>query len=253
MSVTRRDLIRVAGVAPILVASRALGAAKGPPKPSLTPIDATRGTRLYPTFAQDPWWTTEPVTGWDLPSLTSPSITSLGASLVPDGATTIIDSRNTPRLGMFTRAYFQFSTRPLQAPPGLHGVQTLYGVVSAAIHCVEAHSRINATLAMQIVVHRPDKTVRGVPLPLWHDTLEFTVGTLTSRAAQNWTLTPVDCLDGDVIAINLGIRADNQTGTLARTVGFAIHESEPGDIVNFNDPALLNTWVDFSAPLQFEQ
>ena len=248
MSVTRRDLIRFAATAPILVASRVVDAAKKPPP--LPAITCTHGTRLHPCWASTKWWTTEPVLEgtWDVPG-----IMSLGASLATDNQTTISAEWNTPREGMFTRPYFQFSTPPLQAPQGLQGVQTLFGVVSAAIHCTEAHRRINATLALQIVVHRPDKTLRGVALPLSYDTLEFTVGDPpTTRAARDWPLTGVACLDGDVIAINLGIRADNQTGTLARTVGFSIHESELSDIVNFNDPALGNTWVDFSTLLEFQ-
>jgi hypothetical protein len=188
------------------------------------------------------------VTGWDFPNILSPGIVSLGASLTADGATMIYDARNTPREGMFTRAYFQCSTPPLQ------GDQTLEGVVSAAIHCIEWHRRIDATLALQIVVHRPDTTVRGVALQVTRDTLEFTVGNPpTARAAQNWPLVAVPCLHGDVIAINLGIHADNQTGTLAQMVGFSLDGSEPVDIERLDDPQLGNTWVEFSkVPLNFQ-
>jgi hypothetical protein len=146
MRVSRREALTIAAAVP------ALGAAKAPPP--LPPIVTSGGIRLYPTWASPQWWTTEPVTGWDLPH-----IVSLGASLSPDGATAIQDTRNTPLQGPFTRTYFQFSTRPL------NGAQSLDGVFSAAFHAIEWHRRHDAVLAVQVVVHRPDTTVRGVALP----------------------------------------------------------------------------------------
>jgi len=241
MRVTRRNLMRLAGASPIFGTASVLHAAK-PPAP-LPLINVTHGTRLYPTWAPAQWWTTEPVEGWDVKN-----VVSLGAALAADGATQVYDARNTPREGMFTRAYFQFSTPPLQ------GAQTLEGVVSAAIHCIEWHRRIDATLALQVVVHGPDGIRRGVALPVTHDTMEFTLGAPPkSRAAQNWPLTSVACQDGDVIAMNVGIYADNQSGTLAQMVGFSLDVSEGsgGDIARLDDAQLGNTWVDFSTLLNF--
>ena len=233
MKVTRREALIVAAAVP------GLGAAKAPPP--LPPIVSSGGVRLYPTWQTPQWWTTEPVSGWDLPH-----IVSLGASLSPDGATAIQDTRNTPLHGQFTRAYFQFATRPL------NGAQSLDGVFSAAFHAVEWHRRHDAVLAVQVVVHQPDTTVRGVALPLTFDTLEFALGDPPrSRAAQNWLLAPVACGDGDVIAINVGIAANNQSNTLAQSIGFSVYASEAADLSRLDDPQRANSWLEFSAPLIF--
>jgi hypothetical protein len=72
-----------------------------------------------------------------------------------------------------------------------------------------------------------------------------------SRAAQNWPLAPVSCEDGDVIAINVGLYADNQTKSLGQGVGFALYTNQMADISRLNDPTLANSWVEFSAPLTF--
>jgi len=233
MRVSRRKALTIAAAIP------ALGAAKAPPP--LPPIVTSGGVRLYPTWASPQWWTTEPVTGWDLPH-----IVSLGASLSPDGATAIQDTRNTPLQGPFTRTYFQFSTRPL------NGAQSLDGVFSAAFHAIEWHRRHDAVLAVQVVVHRPDTTVRGVALPLTVDTFEFALGDPPkSRAAQNWPLAPVACQDGDVIAINVGIAANNQSNTLAQSIGFSVYASAAADLSRLDDPQIANSWLEFSAPLTF--
>ena len=230
MKVSRRDALKIAAAVP------SLGAAKAPP-----PIVTSGGVRLYPTWDPIHWWTTEPVEGWDLPH-----IVSLGASLTPDGATAVDDLRNTPQFGPFTRAYFQFSTPPL------NGAQSLDGVFSAAFHAIEVNRHINAFLALQVVVHRADTSVRGVPLPVTTDMLEFTVGyPPKSRAAQNWQLAPVACEDGDVIAINVGIAANNQLNNLAQAVGFLLIASDPADISRLDDSQFANSWMEFSAPLKF--
>jgi hypothetical protein len=244
MRVTRRDALKLTAAAAALGAVATNGTARleAAKAPTMPPIDVNGGTRLYPSWDATQWWTTEPVTGWDLGH-----IVSLGATLAPDGATSIQDTRNTPLHGPFTRAYFQLSTRPL------NGAQSLSGVVSAAVHCIEWHRRIDATLALQVVVHQPDKSVRGIALPLTVDSLEFTLGNPPkSRAAQNWQLTPVACEHGDVIAINLGIFADNQSNLLAQGVGVWVYASEAADISRIEDPAIANSWVDFSASLAFQ-
>lgn len=234
MRVTRRDALK------LTAAAASLGAAKAPPMP---PIVTSGGTRLYPSWDATHWWDSEPVTGWDFPH-----VVSLGATLAPDAATSIQDTRNTPLHGPFTRAYFQLSTRPLD------GAQTLSGVVSAAVHCIEWHRRIDAKLALQVVVHGQDTTVRGIALPLTVDSLEFTLGNPPkSRAAQNWQLTSVSCQHGDVVAINLGIFADNQSNLLAQGVGVWVYASESADINRVDDPTIANSWVEFSAPLVFQQ
>jgi len=137
----------------------------------------------------------------------------------------------------------QFSTRPL------NGAQSLDGVFSAAFHAIERH---DAVLAVQVVVHRPDTTVRGVALPLTADTFEFALGDPPkSRAAQNWPLAPVACQDGDVIAINVGIAANNQSNTLAQSIGFSVYASAVADLSRLDDPQIANSWLEFSAPLTF--
>jgi hypothetical protein len=248
MKLTRRDALKIAAAA-----VPSLAAAKAPaPYP---PIVTSGGIRLYPNgqlvsspAGWVPWWTPEPIYGWDLPHDNVPSAVSLGATRVPDGSTTIVDLRNTPLYGPFTRAYFQFSTPPLA------GAQTLNGVVSAVIHATQANRRINAVLAVQVVVHRPDTTVRGVALPVTLDSYPFTEGDPPrSRAAQNWPLTSVACEDGDIIAINVGLYANNQTRSLGQGVGFALYANQPADVSRLNDPQLANTWVEFSAPLTFTQ
>lgn len=254
MKVTRRDVLKIAAAAPSLGASNV--------QRSLPPIVTSGGIRLYPTAkvtldsagkALPPWWTTEPVYGWNLPKVNSsgqlliPSVVSLGATLDPDGETMFQDTRNTPFYGPFTRGYFQFSTPPLRGP------QTLDGVVSAAIHAVEYHRRIDAVFALQVVVHDPGTAVRGVALPVTRDALEFPLDNPPkSRAAQNWPLNPVECQDGDIIAVNVGIYADNQTNSLAYGVGFSLYASQSIDISRLDDPQVANTWVEFSAPLTFQ-
>ena len=233
MKVNRREALKVAAAIP------GLGGAKAPPP--LPPIVSSGGVRLYPTWQSPQWWTTEPVSGWDLPH-----IVSLGAALSPDGATAIQDTRNTPLYGQFTRTYFQFATRPL------NGAQSLDGVFSAALHAIEWHRRHDAVLAVQIVVHRPDTTVRAVALPLTFDAFEFALGDPPrSRAAQNWPLAPVACGDGDVIAINVGIAVNNQSNTLAQSIGFSVYANEAADLSRLDDPQRANSWLEFSAPLIF--
>lgn len=234
MRVTRRDALTLTAAA-----AATLGAAK---PPSMPPIITGDGTRLYPSWNATKWWTTEPLEGWDLGHAVS-----LGATVAPDGATSIQDTRNTPLHGPFTRTYFQLSTRPLK------GAQLLSGVVSAACHCIEWHRHIDAKLALQIVVHRNDTSVRGIALPLTADNLEFTLGNPPkSRAAQNWQLSPVPCEDGDVIAINIGISADNHSNLLAQGIGVWLYASQAADIGRVDDPAVLNSWVEFSTQLVFQ-
>jgi hypothetical protein len=64
-------------------------------------------------------------------------------------------------------------------------------------------------------------------LRLTFDTFEFALGNPPrSRAAQNWPLAPVVCGDGDVIAIKVGIAANNQSNTLAESIGFLSTEAK---------------------------
>src|SRR4030095_6544015 len=117
MRVSRRNALTMAA------AVSALGATKA--RPPVPPIVTSGGVRLYPTWQSPQWWTTQPVSGWDLPHAVS-----LGAALSPDGATTIRDTRHTAGPRAFTRTYFQFSTGPLKGP------QSLDGVFSAAFHAI---------------------------------------------------------------------------------------------------------------------
>ena len=236
MSVTRREVLKLAAAMP------AVGT--GPKGSTPQPIVVDRATRLYPTWDESHWWTTQPVPD---ETWTFPHTVSLGASPVRDGATMIQDLRNTPRLGVFTRAYFQFATPPLDGP------QTLSGVVSAAIHATQHHRKHGARLALQVVVHRADTSVRAIALPVRADLSIFTYqDPAKSRAAQNWALQTVECEDGDVIAINLGLSADNQSRSLAYMVGFALSDNQGDDIGFVDDGQPANTWVEFSTDLVFK-
>jgi hypothetical protein len=255
MKPTRRDTLKVLGAASALAAATKAQAA--PPARPPEPIATSGGTRLYPTWASPRWWSDQKIANgtWTLPAdpslppmeLVSGGYSSLGASAVPDGATGIQDVRNTPRHGVFTRAYLQLVTPPLQGP------QTLNGTVSMAIHCVEWHRRINAVLALQVAVHRSDGALRALALPVSTDTNEFTLGTpARTRAIVGLPLTEVGCQDGDTLAINIGIWANNESRTLAQGVGFYVYASQTGPIAYIDTDALGNTWVEFSAPLTFQ-
>jgi hypothetical protein len=247
MAVTRRDALKALSMAPALAAA---------PVTTGTPIvPPAGGTRLYPSWASSQWWTPQPIINktWTYPSLANQpagipvtgGLVSLGASTVRDGATSLHDTRNTPTLGPFTRAYFQMATRPLA-----NGV-TLSGSVSAAIHCIEWHRKHDAVLALQVVVHRGNQFAAEV-LQVTQDTNEFTLGNPpTTRAAVGWPIAPFECDANDVIAINIGIYCNNQSKLLAEEVGFHIYANQAQDIAFLDSSALANTWVDFSTPLVF--
>jgi hypothetical protein len=248
MAVTRRDALKALSMAPALAAA---------PVTSGTPIvPPAGGTRLYPSWASPQWWTAQPIINktWTYPSLPNQpagfpvtgGLVSLGASIVRDDATSLHDTRNTPTLGPFTRAYFQMATRPLL------NVVTLSGSVSAAIHCIEWHRKHDAVLALQVVVHRDTPTGPSAAevLRVTRDTNEFTLGNPpTTRAAVAWPIAPYACVENDVIAINIGIYCDNQSKLLAEEVGFHIYANQAQDITFLDSSALANTWVDFSTLL----
>jgi hypothetical protein len=68
-----------------------------------------------------------------------------------------------------------------------------------------------------------------------------------TRAAIGWPLASVAADDGDVIAINIGIWADNQTRTLAQGVGFAFYANQTSDIAYLDSADPGNSWVEFSS------
>jgi hypothetical protein len=247
---TRREAIHAVGAISALAAAGTAHAAPKPPP--LVPIVTSGGTRLYPTWIWPQWWTPQPIANltWTLPSdqLTQPpplyvtgGYASIGAQTVPDGSTSVQDVRNTSNHGVFTRAYVQMVTRPLE------GDQTLGGTVSLAVHCLQWHRRIGAVLALQVAVHRPDGSIRAMALPVTRSNMDFSLGTWRTRALVNWPLQPVAAEDGDVIAVNLGIWADNQTRTLAQGVGFWIYADQAVDITHVDSGAPGNTWVEFSS------
>ena len=261
MALSRRDALKALGTSSLVtMASTAQAAPRGDRGP--TPIVTPGGTRWYPAWGTPKFWATEPllngtwtfpqvpgVNGAPPPELVQNAVNSLAATTVADEATALQDVRNTPAHGIFTRAYFQISTPPL----ALASPQWLDGTVSAAFHCVQWHRRIGGRLALQVVVHRADGSVRGVALPVRYDGLAFTVGTpARTRAAVGWPLTPVLCEDGDVIAVNVGIYADNQTRTLAQGVGFYVYASHETDIAAIDTDELGNSWVEFERALPFE-
>jgi len=245
MAVTRRDALKALSMAPALAAA---------PVTTGTPIvSPAGGTRLYPSWTSPPGWAPQPILNktWTSPSLVnqpvgypiSSGFVSLYASTSRDGATSFTDTRNTPTLGPFTRAYFQMATRPLASAVNLSGS------VGAAIHCIEWHRKHDAVLALQVVVHHADQSAAEV-LRVTRDTNEFTLGNpATTRAAVAWPIATYVCAAGDVIAINIGIYCDNQSKLLAEEVGFHIYANQAQDIAFLDSSALANTWVDFSTLL----
>lgn len=54
-----------------------------------------------------------------------------------------------------------------------------------------------------------------------------------------------------MIASNIGIAANNQSNTLAQSIGFSVYASEAADLSRLDDPQRTNSWLAFSAPLSF--
>jgi hypothetical protein len=261
MPLTRRDALKALGVAALLGAPSRTDAG---PRSGPTPIVTSGATRLYPAWpvpgGPAPWWAPQPLLNgtWTVPQdTTTPvpeylegALSSFGAGRAAETPGGLQDVRNTPRHGVFSRAYFQLATPPLAEPCSLSGT------VSAAFHCLQWHRRINARLALQVVVHDAAGNRRAVALPVTADAQPFTVGTpARTRAAVEWPLAQaVACAAGDVIVVNVGILADNQTRTLAQGVGFYLYsELTPAvDDIAFLDTDLLGrSWVELSAPLTF--
>jgi hypothetical protein len=57
----------------------------------------------------------------------------------------------------------------------------------------------------------------------------------------------VAAADGDVIAMNVGLGADNQTRTLAQGVGFCFYSNQASDIAMLDSSAAGNMRVEFSS------
>jgi hypothetical protein len=255
--VTRRESLRMlGGIALLAAASPAAGA---PPPNTPRQIVTPGGTRLYPTGADTQWWTPQTIINgsWTLPQVlpsaenppgyVGSGFPTMGASLAADGDTLVQDLRNTPRHGVFTRMYQQLVTRPLL------GAQRLEGTLSLAVHAVQFHRKINAVLAAQVVVHAPDRTARGVALEVTSGNEAFPVGSpARTRALVALPLLPVECEGGDVIAINVGLWANNESRSLGQGVGLLFHANQASDIAFVDTAALGNSWVEFSAPLAFQ-
>jgi len=251
MSMTRRETLKA--LASVSAVAGLGETARAAPRSSPVPIVTTGGTRLYLTSIFPQWWcgVAIPNLTWSLPSdrTTNPppmyvtgDYVVYGAQTSPDHATALQDVRNTPFYGVFTRGYLQLVTRPLQ------GAQTVNGTVSMAVHCIQWHRKIGATLALQVTVHRSDGSLRGLALPVTRDATEFPLESpARTRAAIGWPLVSVAADDGDVIAINIGIWADNQTRTLAQGVGFAFYANQTSDIAYLDSADPGNSWVEFSS------
>ncbi|MGQ0736112.1 MAG: hypothetical protein ACT4QD_20980 [Acidobacteriota bacterium] len=235
MDLTRRDALRVLGAGSVAAAAKDAQAA--PPAPAPVPIVTSGGLRLYPAIAAA---TPQPIPAG---TWTFPDAVCVGLDTVKT-TTAFQDYRNTPVHGVFTRVYHQWVTKALKA-------QQLDGTISAAIHCLEGHRKLDAVLAMQVVVHgaQPPR----VALALSKDANEFSLGTLRTRALVNWPLISTSCDEGDVIAINVGIWANNQTRQLAQIIGLSLSvDSQLTDIQHFDTDAAGNTWVEFSNGLLFK-
>ena len=251
MSMTRRETLKV--LASVSAVAGAGQTGRAAPASSPVPVVTPGGTRLYISAVSPEWWSAQPIPNlsWSLPvdRSTEPppeyvtrGYVAYGASTSPDQATALQDVRNTPFYGVFTRAYLQMVTPPIQ------GAQTLSGTVSLAVHCIQWHRKIGATLALQVTVHRPDGSLRGLALPVTRDAAEFPLGSpARTRAAIAWPLASVAAEDGDVIAINVGIWANNQTRTLAQTVGFCFYANQASDIAYLDSAEPGNSWVEFSS------
>lgn len=256
MTLTRRESLKVLGTASLLVA--ASPAAAAPPSGPVPIAVPDGGMRLYPSSDADQWWEPQPIinSSWTLPQIIPPTglppelvltgFPTMGAAFAPDGATLTQDIRNAPRHGVFTRMYQQLVTRPLQ------GTQTLAGTISIAVHAYQAHRRLNAALALQVVVHGSDGLVRGVALPVTAASEKFTTDTPPrTRVLLGAPLSPVPCSDGDVIAINVGIWANNETRSLAPGIGLYFYANQETDIGFVDSTAFANTWVHLSTPPTF--
>ena len=257
MTLTRRESLKVLGAASLLAA--ASPAAAAPPSGPVEIVVPVGGLRLYPSNGGAPWWTPQPILNgsWTLPQVVPPfgqppeyvltGFPSMGTtSGDPDGATLTQDIRNAPRHGVFTRMYQQLVTRPLQ------GTQTLGGTISIAVHAYQAHRKLNAALALQVVVHASDGTKRGIALPVTAASEKFTSDTPPrTRALLGVPLSNVACQDGDVIAINVGIWANNETRSLAPGIGLYFYANQETDIGYLDSTAFANTWVHFSTPPVF--
>ena len=255
MALTRRDSLKVLGGASLLAAASPAAAA---PPSSPVPIVTSGGMRLYPNNAAAQWWTAQPIISgtWTLPQNVPPSpspnyvltgFPSVGSSLVKDGATMMQDIRNAPRHGVFTRMYQQLVTRPLQGP------QTLQGTVSLAIHGVVGHRKLTGMVALQVVVHEPDGTVKAVALPVTAGGEKFVLDAPPrTRALLAAPLSTVTCGDGDVIAINVGVWANNESRSLAPGIGLLFYANQSSDIAYEDVATFSNTWVEFSQALLFQ-
>jgi hypothetical protein len=226
MRMTRRDALKAVAVAPFLGREAA--------------VLAAGGTRLYCTSASPRWWTAEPLVPgtWTLGVAAS-----LGAVPYADTVTSFPDDRNVARHGVFTRAYLQLSLPPLAAPT------TLSGTIGAAIHASQWHRKINGVLALQVVVHQPDTTVRGVALPITADNAQLPLAERRTRIVSGWPLSPVACQAGDVVVVNIGIAANNQSKSIVQSIGFHVYGNQAVDITTNNSTAAGNTWVEFSSLL----
>jgi hypothetical protein len=114
-------------------------------------------------------------------------------------------------------------------------------------------------VALQVVVHEPDGMVRAVALPVTAGTEKFVTETPPrTRALLGAPLSTVACSDGDVIAINVGVWANNETRSLAPGIGLYFYanqiddDEQPIDIAYLDTATLGNTWVEFSADLEFQ-
>ena len=54
-----------------------------------------------------------------------------------------------------------------------------------------------------------------------------------------------------MIAINVGIASNNQSNTLAQSIGLSAYANAAADLSRLDDPQIANSWLEFSAPLSF--
>jgi hypothetical protein len=132
----------------------------------------------------------------------------------------------------------------------LAGDQTISGTFDLVIRAVESVALANAALALCLRVIKPDLTVRGVLFAHADGvTPEFPPTDPATVIVSGGTLSPVDALAGDRIAVELG------PGDITLDESATIRLGAPAGVADFALTAGLTTdlrpWLEFSQTLTF--
>jgi len=144
-----------------------------------------------------------------------------------------------------TRGEMRLLTAPLAA-------QTISGTVKGQMRCRTNNAAGLSYTAARLLVLTPTGTVRGVlrELLAQADTsggLAFTTSATNRKIFRDGTLSSVDCLAGDRVALEIGVRSTNATGFI--TVNATCSATDlPENETTTTDNA---PWIEFSTPLVF--